>query len=157
MNRSRNFLMVLALLALAGLSAATYVFVTHSLGYELFCPFATGCDAVQRNPYAVLFGLPVSLLGMLGFAAYVLLALTGLRFSAAARASLHALLALSIVEVTFTSYMAYLQVSVIRTICSWCMFSAAVTVALALLVICAIFGKGKDTHAARGAWQEDRR
>jgi uncharacterized membrane protein len=138
MNRSRNFLMAIALLALAGLSAATYVFVAHSLSYELFCPFATGCDAVQRSPYAVLFGLPVSFLGMLGFAAYVLLALTGLGFSAAARGALRALLVLSVVEVTFTSYMAYLQVSVIRAICSWCMFSAAVTVALAALVISAV-------------------
>jgi uncharacterized membrane protein len=138
MNRSRNFLMAIALLALAGLSAATYVFVAHSLGYELFCPFATGCDAVQRSPYAVLFGLPVSLLGMLGFAAYVLLALTGLSSSEAARGTLRTLLVLSVVEVTFTSYMAYLQVSVIRAICSWCMFSAAVTVALAALVISAI-------------------
>lgn len=147
MNRSRSFLVIIALLALAGLAAATYVFVTHSLGYELFCPFATGCDAVQRSSYAVLFGLPVSLLGMLGFTAYVLLALTGLRSSAATRRSLRALLVLSVVEVTFTAYMAYLQVSVIRAICSWCMFSAAVTVALAVLVMYAIFGKAKRSGA----------
>ena len=71
MNRDRNVLIVIALVALAGLSAATYVFVTHSLGYELVCPFATGCDAVQNSPYAVLFGIPVSLLGMAGFTAYI--------------------------------------------------------------------------------------
>jgi len=67
MNRNRNLLIVIAVFALAGLSASTYVFVTHSLGYELFCPFATGCDTVQNSPYAILFGVPVSLLGMLGF------------------------------------------------------------------------------------------
>lgn len=139
MNRHRNVLIVIALFALAGLSAATYVFVTHSLGYELFCPFATGCDAVQNSPYAVLFGIPVSLLGMLGFAAYIGLAVIGLRFGAATRGHLHALLVLSVVEVGFTSYMAYLQVSVIRAICSWCMLSAALTVALAGLVIYAIY------------------
>jgi uncharacterized membrane protein len=147
MNRSRSFLTIIAILALAGLSAATYVFVTHSLGYELFCPFATGCDAVQRSPYAVLFGLPVSFLGMLGFAASALLALAGLRSSAAMRVSLHALLVLSVVEVTFTSYMAYLQVSVIRAICSWCMFSALVTVALAMLVVYANFGEARRSGA----------
>jgi uncharacterized membrane protein len=43
--------------------------------------------------------------------------------------------------------MAYLQVSVIRAICSWCMFSAAVTVALAVLVVYAIFGKAKESSA----------
>jgi uncharacterized membrane protein len=145
MNSNRNLLIAIALLALAGLSAATYVFVTHSLGYELFCPFATGCDAVQNSPYAVLFGVPVSLLGILGFTAFLVLALIGLRSSAAARGYLHALLVLSVVEVGFTSYMAYLQVAVIRAICSWCMFSAAMTVALAVLVIYAVFGRAKNT------------
>ena len=123
MTSNRNGLKVIALLALAGLSAAAYVFVTHSLGYKLFCPFATGCDAVQDSPYAVLLGIPVSLLGMLGFTAYIALALIGLRSGAATRRRyLHALLVLSVMEVGFTSYMAYLQVSVIRAICSWCMF-----------------------------------
>ena len=157
MKSNRNVLIVIALFALAGLSVATYVFVTHSLGYELFCPFATGCDAVQDSPYAVLFGLPVSLLGMLGFTAYIALALIGLRSSAAARGYLRALLVLSVVEVAFTSYMAYLQVAVIRAICSWCMFSAAVTAALAVLVIYAIFEKAKSPQCHSGrmsAWCE---
>jgi uncharacterized membrane protein len=135
MNPNRNVLMVIVVFALVGLSAATYVFVTHSLGYPLFCPFATGCDTVQNSPYAILFGLPVSLLGMLGFTMYVALALIGLRSGAATRGYLHALLVLSVAEVGFTSYMAYLQVAVIRAICSWCMLSAALTVALAGLVI----------------------
>jgi uncharacterized membrane protein len=139
-RNNRSVLMVIALLALAGLSAATYVFVAHSLGYRLFCPFATGCDAVQASPYAVLFGVPVALLGMLGFAAYLALALTAIYSTAWAWACRAALLVLSLAEVSFTAYMAYLQVAVIRAICSWCMFSAAVTVALAALVIFGLFG-----------------
>lgn len=148
MKRNRNVLIAIALLAIAGLSAATYVFVTHSLGYELFCPFATGCDAVQNSPYAVLFGIPVSLLGMLGFTAYIALALIGLRSGEAARGYLHALMVLSVVEVTFTSYMAYLQVAVIRAVCSWCMLSAALTVALAVLTIYAILGRAASSSTS---------
>ena len=150
MNSKRTVLVVIALLALAGLSAATYVFVAHSLGYRLFCPFATGCDTVQDSPYAVLFGIPVSLLGMAGFAAYFGLALTALRSTAGAWTCLYALLVLSLLEVGFTSYMAYLQVTVIRAICSWCMFSAIVTVALAMLAIFGIFRGTKSTSAALG-------
>ena len=150
LKRNGSVLMVIALFALAGLSAATYVFVTHSLGYELFCPFATGCDAVQNSPYAVLFGIPASFLGMLGFTAYIALALIGLRSGEAARGHLHALVVLSVVEVSFTSYMAYLQVAVIRAVCSWCMLSAALTVALAVLTIYAILGRAKSTSASLG-------
>jgi uncharacterized membrane protein len=43
--------------------------------------------------------------------------------------------------------MAYLQISVIRAICSWCMFSAAVTVALAVLVMYAVFTKTESASA----------
>jgi uncharacterized membrane protein len=143
MNVNRNVLKLIALFALAGLSAATYVFVAHSLGYELYCPFATGCDTVQNSPYAILLGIPVSLLGMLGFAAYIALALMGLRSGAAQRGYLYALLVLSVVEVGFTSYMAYLQVAVIRAVCSWCMLSAALTMALAALVLYAVLGRAR--------------
>ena len=150
MNSTRHFLIAVALLALTGLSVATYVFAAHSLGYELFCPFATGCDTVQNSAYAVLFGIPVSLLGVLGFTAYIALALIGVRSHAAMHRSLNALLALSVVEVGFTSYMAYLQVAVIRAICSWCMLSAALTVALALLVTYAVLGRTNSTNNTPG-------
>jgi hypothetical protein len=46
MNRNGNVLLVIALFAVVGLPAATYVFLTHSPSYKLFCPFATGYDAV---------------------------------------------------------------------------------------------------------------
>jgi uncharacterized membrane protein len=144
-DRNGRVLIVIVCLALVGLAAATYVFVTHSLGYELFCPFATGCDAVQNSPYAVLFGIPVSLLGTLGFTAFIVLALTALRSAPARRACLRALLVLSVLEVGFTSYMAYLQISVIRAICSWCMLSAALTVALAAVVTYAAFGGARGS------------
>jgi uncharacterized membrane protein len=140
---------MIAALGLAGLSAASYVFVTHSLGYELFCPFATGCDAVQNSPYAILFGIPVSFLGMMGFTAYVALALIGLRSDVATGRYFTALLVLSVVEVGFTSYMAYLQVAVIRAVCSWCMLSAGLTVVLAILVIYAMFENIRATRASR--------
>jgi uncharacterized membrane protein len=44
--------------------------------------------------------------------------------------------------------MAYLQVAVIRAVCSWCMLSAALTVALAVLTIYAIMGRAKSTRVS---------
>ena len=46
--------------------------------------------------------------------------------------------------------MAYLQVAVIRAVCSWCMLSAALTVALAVLVMYATFGRAKSAGASLG-------
>ena len=151
MNSHRAPLVAIALLAPVGLLAATYVFVAHSLGYALFCPFATGCDAVQASPHAAFFGIPVSFLGMLGFATYIALAIAGLRSAPGARWYLHALLVLSVVEVGFTAYMAYLQLTVIRAICSWCMLSAGITAVLALVVLYALLRTEGNPRTSLGA------
>ncbi len=150
MNPNRSIFMAMALLALAGLLAATYVFVSHSLNQPIFCPFANGCDAVQDSPYAVMFGIPVSFLGMLGFAAYIGLAVAAWR-GGAHWALLPVLAGLSLIEVGFTAYMAYLQVNVIRAICSWCMLSAAITVVLAGLVLWTVLTSSWRPQASGGA------
>jgi uncharacterized membrane protein len=146
-NSNRKFLKIVALLAVTGLFVALYVFVAHSLGYRLFCPFATGCDAVQNSPYAVFFGIPVALFGILGFAAYIVLSLAGLKANPEARWFWYALLALSGIEFCLTFSMAYLQIAVIHAVCSWCMLSAAITAALTVVIVYAFwsaYGTGRS-------------
>jgi len=53
-NGKRTVLMVIALFALARLSAATYGFGAHSPGYWLFCPFANGLSIVRGDACPVL-------------------------------------------------------------------------------------------------------
>jgi len=140
METNRTVFGAMALLAIAGLLAASYVFFTHALDQPLYCPFATGCDAVQASPYASFAGVPASLLGMLGFGVYAALAEAAWRTAAWRMRILAALTLLSAVEVGFTAYLAYLQLNVIRAVCSWCMFSAGITAALALLALGTVAG-----------------
>jgi uncharacterized membrane protein len=144
MNHNRRILIVVLVLALIGLLTATYVFTAHALGYALFCPFGgTGCDAVQNSPYAQVFGIPDSLLGVFGYLAYIVLAFLGLRSGPGTRGILYALLVLSLVDVIFTAYLAYLMLGVIRAVCTWCAFSGVITVILFFIIVYLVMRKDK--------------
>ena len=53
--------------ALAGLGIATYLTVVHYAGGEPVCAIAHGCAIVQASDYSELAGVPVAVLGVLGY------------------------------------------------------------------------------------------
>ena len=53
--------------ALAGLGIATYLTAVHYAGGEPVCAVAHGCATVQQSDYAALAGVPVAVLGLLGY------------------------------------------------------------------------------------------
>ena len=139
MNRNRRILLVIGLVALAGMLVAIYDSVSRLLGIPLFCPFAgNGCDIVQNSPYAVILGIPLAFHGVLGFGAYIVLAWMGVRSNTGAHWYLYALLALNLLEVGAMAYFAYLELAVIHAVCSLCMFSAALDIALGITIVYAI-------------------
>ena len=82
MSRNRMPWRTIKGLAWAGMVLALYDYLSRLLGLPLFCPFAgDGCDIVQNSPYAVLFGIPLALMGVFGFGAYLALAHLGARSS----------------------------------------------------------------------------
>jgi uncharacterized membrane protein len=119
-----------------------YDSIARALRVPLFCPFAgKGCDIVQSSPYAVLFGVPLAVLGILAFGAYLLLAGLALRSGTVARRILSAMLVLNAVEVGFMAYFAYVQVALIHAVCSLCVFAFALNVAIGILILSAVFGR----------------
>ena len=62
----RSLRLATAALALAGAAVATYLLVVRATGSSLVCSTG-GCEAVQSSPYAELAGVPVALLGLIGF------------------------------------------------------------------------------------------
>ena len=55
--------------AVAGLGIATYLTIVHYAGGTPVCAVAHGCATVQKSSYAQLAGVPVALLGALGYLA----------------------------------------------------------------------------------------
>ena len=115
----------IAIVALVGLGIAVYLTTVH---YEHVAPICTsgGCEKVQRSSYAELAGIPVAVLGLIGYV--LLLATVGLRGTGAALAG--AFVALT--GTVFSGYLLWAQLERIHAICIWCVGN---DIAMALLAV----------------------
>ena len=115
--------------ALAGLGIATYLSVVHYAGGDPVCAVAHGCATVQQSDYAALAGVPVALLGVLGYLG-VLAALV--RDGEAGRT---AAAFLSLAGLAFSGWLTYVEVGILDAICIWCVGSAICMALLSVLTV----------------------
>ena len=121
---------LLAALAVAGLGISAYLLYNHLGGTPPACVGGSdGCATVQASRYSEVAGVPVALLGLLGYAAMLLAALV--------RDARGAVLGvfLAMVGALYSLYLTYLELFVIRAICQWCVASAVVVVAYLVLAV----------------------
>jgi uncharacterized membrane protein len=117
--------MVIAVLALIGLLVSAYL-TLHKFGVIGTLVCGTGsCEVVQTSKYAVVFGVPVPLLGLIGYAIILGVALVGLQSNRPAIALTLFLLADG--AFMFSLYLTYLEAYVIHAWCRWCLASAAIS------------------------------
>jgi uncharacterized membrane protein len=123
-----------ALLSLLGLFVSAYLYL-YKIGRigTLACGTG-GCETVQTSVWSRFAGVEVSLIGVVGYALLLVVALVALRPALADRRGPAAVLvALAAGGVLFTAYLTYLELFVIHAICRWCLGSAAIIVTLLLL------------------------
>ena len=113
--------------ALIGLGIATYLTIVHYTGGAPVCAIAHGCETVQKSDYSKLGGVPVAVLGLLGYIG-ILAAL--IRDDENSR-SIAAFL--SIVGFGFSAWLTYTEIALINAICIWCVGSAICMTILAVL------------------------
>jgi uncharacterized membrane protein len=133
----------LGALALLGLAIAGYLTFVHFDGGDPVClAGGGGCSKVQESDYAELAGVPVPVIGLLGY--LMVLASAGL---AGDRGRMLGLFA-TLIGFGFSVYLTYLELFVIDAICQWCVASAVVmTLALALALTRAVrFIDQEGTH-----------
>jgi uncharacterized membrane protein len=114
-------------LAVLGIGVAGYLVYVHYAGIDPVCNIAHGCHKVQASEYAELAGVPVALLGLVG---YVMILVALLVRGEAAR-MLAALVAL--VGFGFSAYLTYRELFTIDAICQWCVASAVLMTGLAIV------------------------
>lgn len=123
-----------AVLALVGLFVALYLWF-YKIGVigNLQCGSGS-CEYVQTSPYGTLLGVPVAFYGVVGYAVLFGVALVGLRPGFLAHPGPTRVLAvLATGGVLFTLYLVYVELFVIQAICRWCMVSAAIITAIAVV------------------------
>lgn len=84
------------------------------------------CGVVNRGPYSVIFGVPVALIGILGYSfLFVMEALKKWRIMAAA----------SVVALGFSLYLTHIEASILQTWCEYCVGSLITISLITLLAI----------------------
>ena len=126
----RRLRVVIAALAVAGLAVAGYLTYVHYADLEPFCAGGGGgCERVQNSSYAEFSGVPVALLGLIGYA----LILATLAVPGEPGRIGSALLAL--VGFGFSAYLTWVELFEIDAICQWCVVSAVLMTGLAAATV----------------------
>lgn len=116
-------------LSLLGCGIAGYLVWVHYAGIKIVCVSGGGgCEKVQSSSYAELAGVPVALLGLIGYVgilASVLLAPDEAGRLAAAF--------LALVGFGFSVYLTWAELFRIHAICQWCVASAVLMTLLAAI------------------------
>lgn len=137
--------------AIAGLGILNtgYITFTKLFGGETACP-TSGCEQVLSGPYAYLFGLPLSLFGLLAYIAIAVFALAPLAVKSEGNKQLRAnletwtwllLFVGTTAMVIFSGYLMYIMASKYiavygaKGICVYCIASALTATALFVLTL----------------------
>ena len=110
-------------LASAGLVVAGYLTYARYAGATITCSTG-GCETVQESSYATVAGVPVPVLGLLGYAALLATALFAHDLARAAGA------AVALGAFAFSAYLLVVQLALIDAVCDWCVVSDAIVTAL---------------------------
>jgi uncharacterized membrane protein len=113
----------IAALALAGLAISIYLTWVHYAGIKPVCSGISDCERVQTSEYAKLLGIPVAVLGIAGYAAIL----------ASLRTRVDVTAMLAYLALAFSAYLTWAELFKIDAICQWCVGSALITLAIAVL------------------------
>jgi uncharacterized membrane protein len=121
---------VMIALAVIGLGVAGYLTFIHYAGINPACTAGQSCIKVQTSVWSKLAGIPVALLGLIGYIGILATLLAPDREELRA-----ATLGLTLVGFGFSGYLTYRELFSIHAVCEWCASSAVI---MTILFGCAI-------------------
>jgi uncharacterized membrane protein len=126
-DTDRRLRLAILVITVIGIGIATYLTYVHYAGIKVACLSSGGCEIVQASKWSKLGGIPVAVLGLVG---YVLIFI-----SLAVRSDLGRIggFGLALVGFLFSMYLTYREVFSIHAICQWCVGSAVLMTVLLIL------------------------
>jgi uncharacterized membrane protein len=118
-------------LAVIGAGVAGYLVYVHYSGIKIICAAGGGgCEKVQSSSYAELAGVPVALLGLIGYLGII----AALLFLPDETGRL-VVAFLALVGFGFSMYLTWAELFRIHAICQWCVGSATIMTLLAIVSV----------------------
>jgi uncharacterized membrane protein len=117
-------------IATVGLGVASYLTYVHYSGAAIVCLRGGGCETVQHSIYSKLAGVPVALIGLIGYVAILASLLAPVSESTRL-----ATMVFTVVGFCFSVYLTSRELFSIHAICPWCVSSAVMMTLLVCLAI----------------------
>lgn len=119
------------ILSVIGFLLSVYLTYLHyTEGHSAFCTQGSGCDVVRQSGYSSILGIPVALLGAIGYALIFWFSYV----SVSRRMRWVLLYAISLAGFIFSVYLTYIEFFVIKAICPYCVVSAILITAIFIII-----------------------
>jgi uncharacterized membrane protein len=123
----RRLLIAVIVLCLLGIADAGYLTYVHYSGIKVAClASGGGCEKVQASQWSKLDGIPVSVLGLIGYVTILGSLLVRGEVGRAAG------FGIALIGFGFSMYLTYRELFTIHAICQWCVGSAVLMTLLAI-------------------------
>ena len=123
------------ILAVLGIADATYLLIYKYSSNDKMCLGNGGCATVNYSPYSEIYGIPVSLLGILAYLAILAILVLEPRWKLAGEYGRLAVFGMGLVGVLFSAYLTYIEAFVIHAYCPFCVASAVLITIIFILAI----------------------
>lgn len=132
-SKIRNVSLILASI---GLIDALYLTIIKLTNHSPFCVQGLGsCGAVTSSKYSEIYGIPISLFGMLAYLSIILTVIFIGRINILKEYGKYLLFGITLLGFLFSIYLTYLQAGVIHAFCPYCLLSALIMTSLFVLSI----------------------
>ncbi len=113
-----------------GLAVASYLTYVHYAGIKPACTAGESCTKVQTSVYSELAGVPVALIGLIGY-----VVILGSLLAPENETTRFATVAFTVVGFGFSAYLTSRELFSIHAICEWCVSSAVIMTILMCLAV----------------------
>ncbi len=122
-------------LAFLGTADAIYLLILKYTQSRAMCVGSHGCITVNTSVYSQIYGIPVSVFGILAYLVIAGIGLLESRWKLARENGPLSILGISLAGVAFSAYLTYLEFYVIRAVCPFCMASAIIITTILVVAI----------------------
>ena len=115
-----------AFLAGLGMLVSAYMTIYKLTDNQTMCLGNGGCSVVNSSVYSEVYGIPVALIGVLGYSAILAVLILSSRFALLGGNASLLVFGLSLTGFLFTAYLIYVEIALIRALCPFCLASQAI-------------------------------
>jgi uncharacterized membrane protein len=127
---ARTLRITMIALVTIGLGVASYLTYVHYAGIKPACTAGGSCAKVQTSIYSELAGVPVALIGLIGY-----VVILGSLLAPENETTRFSTVGFTVVGFGFSAYLTYRELFSIHAICEWCVSSAVIMTILMCLAV----------------------